>query len=366
MNLSRSTRVIAAIWIWTIGSTVFRLMHPSAHELAPQFPSDPTSTVVLVLLPLVFFGSTAFVARQSPFYVPSLARWVNSRFGAHAYESFLVRLRPLLLFAIPAILESAIGLQRSAKAGTPFGSEVFFLSCGVSFAFAHVVLYLRKAVGVYPTWTMEGADPIASGNGGQVTATNEEIASPQSQDDGPTRRHFIQLVMATVVFVSAIAARLLLFWPLFVQYFGYLLWIHIAVIGLGIYGTVVRSRRGKEPRVAVPFGRVLPLWLAALAIPVAIAVASFIGSMSSVTFSGRTTDGKPISSVSWGQEGDRYYKFQNDSVKVEISRDEYWRSQRDIWSAFASAWIVFSYLILITWRYNWLRAKSPLVRSRPA
>jgi hypothetical protein len=33
--------------------------------------------------------------------------------------------------------------------------NAFFLSGGVAFALAHAVLYFRKAVGVYPTWTTQ-------------------------------------------------------------------------------------------------------------------------------------------------------------------------------------------------------------------
>jgi hypothetical protein len=289
---------------------------------------------------------------------------VNGRFGAYAYESFLVRLRPLLLFAFPAIMEAIVELQRSVQAGTSFGSEVFFLSGGLGFAFAHVVLYLRKAAGVYPTWTMEGAETPAIEDRRQDTVSDDVSTDLQSQDDGQTSRHFIQLVMASVVFICAIAARLALLWPPFVQYFGYLTWIHVAVIGLGGYGMLVRNRRSKESRHAVPVRKVLPLWLAVLAIPVAITAMSTFGTMSNVTE--RSTDGKPMSRISWSQEGDRYFEFQNDSIKVEISRDAYWRFERDSFVAFASGWILFSYLTLVVWRYNWLRAKSPRIRSTPA
>src|SRR5262245_31124654 len=130
MNLSRSTLVIVAIWMWTVGATVFRIVHPPAQEVPFPFASDPTSTVVLGGLPLLSFGASALRARHSPFFVPSLARWVNDRYGAFACESFLVRLRPLLLFGIPAIMEAAVGLQRSVRAGTPYGSQVFVLSAG--------------------------------------------------------------------------------------------------------------------------------------------------------------------------------------------------------------------------------------------
>lgn len=96
--------------------------------------------------------------RHSPFYHPKLAEFINARLGGNAFESFLVRLRPLLVFAFGATLQSFFGLWRSYKTGAPSGDYVmsaFFLSGGLAFALTHAVLYFRKAVGVYPTWTLQ-------------------------------------------------------------------------------------------------------------------------------------------------------------------------------------------------------------------
>jgi hypothetical protein len=65
----------------------------------------------------------------------------------------------MLVFALAPMVQSSIGLWHSYRAGASSGAYVvhaFFLSGGLAFALAHAVLYLRKAVGVYPTWTIEG------------------------------------------------------------------------------------------------------------------------------------------------------------------------------------------------------------------
>lgn len=109
----------------------------------------------IVSLPVLVFGVSSFWMRHSPFYLPKLAE--VTRLGTNAFESFLVRLRPMLVFALAATLKSLAGLwhRHSYTAGAASGAYVmnaFFLSGGLAFAVAHIVLYFRKAVGVYPTW----------------------------------------------------------------------------------------------------------------------------------------------------------------------------------------------------------------------
>jgi hypothetical protein len=124
----------------------------------------PVAIATIILLPLLVFGAGSIWMRHSPFYHPKLAEIINSRLGANVFESFLVRLRPLLLFAVAAILQSLVGLWHSYRTGSPSGTLVFhafFLSGGLAFALAHTVLYFRRAVGVYPTWTLGQPEPAA-------------------------------------------------------------------------------------------------------------------------------------------------------------------------------------------------------------
>ena len=94
-----------------------------------------------------------FWARHSPFYHPILARYVDGRFGEGALASFLVRLRPLLLFAVAGVVQGGLGLFQATHANSPSGAyaiSFFNTSCGIGFALAHQLFYLRRAVGVYP------------------------------------------------------------------------------------------------------------------------------------------------------------------------------------------------------------------------
>lgn len=133
-----------------------------------QYPQEMSSLmlVTLLLMPVLFFGATSFWAPHSMFYHPKLARFINSRYGANALECFLVRLKPLLMFGVVGVLEGLTGFWHSRSTGATQGAYAihgFFFSGGVGFALAHVVLYFRKAVGVFRTWTIK--QPVSPARG---------------------------------------------------------------------------------------------------------------------------------------------------------------------------------------------------------
>ena len=145
-----STVVIMAIWALAIGSAISGASSPM--QGFPREMTNATATTIL-LMPVLFFGVMSFWMPHSPFYHPKLARFVDSRFGDNVFASFLVRLKPLLLFAVAAALQGAIGLWHSVRAGESSGAYAihgFFISGGVGFAIAHLVLYYRRAPGVHP------------------------------------------------------------------------------------------------------------------------------------------------------------------------------------------------------------------------
>jgi hypothetical protein len=115
---------------------------------------------IISVLPVLFFVAMALCGpRQSPFFHSKLAQWINARYGPHTFESFLVRLKPLLMFGTAGALQGVIGLWhgRHVKPADDIASG-FLLSAGVGFAVAHVILYLRRAVAVFPTWAI--AQPV--------------------------------------------------------------------------------------------------------------------------------------------------------------------------------------------------------------
>jgi hypothetical protein len=148
---SISTLIIVVIWtvvVWTgidSGMTIARV------------PGPAVMPVFLLAMPLVFFGLASLWAPRSPFYHPKLALFFNTRFGPNAFELFLVRLKPILLFAAAALIQGAIGMWQLNSAGASAGMYStcgFFLSAGLGFLLMHFVLYFRKIPGVYPTWTL--------------------------------------------------------------------------------------------------------------------------------------------------------------------------------------------------------------------
>src|SRR6266404_3123220 len=154
---SISSFVIAALWAASIWS---------AAQWAPdsrlnQHASTPSPMLAIIsVLPVLFFGAMALCGpRQSPFFQSKLAQWINARYGPHTFESFLVRLKPLLMFGTAGALQGVIGLWhgRHVKPADDIASG-FLLSAGVGFAVAHVILYLRRAVAVFPTWAI--AQPV--------------------------------------------------------------------------------------------------------------------------------------------------------------------------------------------------------------
>jgi len=160
--MSSATKlVIAALWALSIVGAIFG---------TPQMPPIPftlkmsfTTTATILLLPIVFFGTFSFFGpAQSPLYHPKLARFINTRYGEHACESFLVRLKPVLLFGVGGVLQGAVGLWQIYSSGGPPGAYVFdwfFISGGLAFMLAHLILYKRKAVGVFPTWALDLPTP---------------------------------------------------------------------------------------------------------------------------------------------------------------------------------------------------------------
>jgi hypothetical protein len=157
---SRSTILIVAIWALTLWLASYTAPRPTAEVV---FPANPSFAAVTLLLPW-FFVVIALTRRASPLQFHRLSQMINGRFGPNTFESFLVRLRPMLLFATAAFLVGSVGLWRTYQSrGTlsVYEPDLFFLSVGLAMAVAHFVFYFRKAVGYYPTWTLEGHGPVS-------------------------------------------------------------------------------------------------------------------------------------------------------------------------------------------------------------
>ena len=172
----RSTLLIGALWALSICSAVQGAYLMPLPDHSPQMSSAMMAT--LLALPVLFFGAMSFWMSHSPFYHPALARFVDTRLGAHALEGFLVRLKPLLMFATTAVLQGLAGLWHGYTTGAAPGAYFvpgFMLSGGVGFALVHVVLRLRRVVGVYSTGTIREAGSLPAGAGPRRTSLRDAL-----------------------------------------------------------------------------------------------------------------------------------------------------------------------------------------------
>jgi hypothetical protein len=144
-----STAVIATLWAFALFSNLWATF-PSGHagHCLPQTGSPPP---FLLLVPILVFGGWALIAPpQSPFYNPRLANLVDAKAGPGAFEAFLVRLKPMLLFGISAAIGGGLGAWNCLQLDQlTIGTEaLFYLSAGFAFVLAHSILRYRKARGV--------------------------------------------------------------------------------------------------------------------------------------------------------------------------------------------------------------------------
>ena len=172
------------------------------------------------------------------------------------------------------------------------------------------------------------------------------------------QKYALHVATCAAVFVVAVAVRVLLHWPSFLEYFPYFLWVHVAIIALAFYGFWA-LRRSPKPRSGETPSRPsrLPPMLIALAVPVMLASAP----IASLPFKslGTTPDGAAVYRKSWTVENGRHYVVLNRTTKVEITPAEHLESERELMIVFASAWVLFSYVVLLLWHYVWRREHAP-------
>jgi hypothetical protein len=148
LPLNRSTLAVWVIWIATAAYSIL----VSIESPPPTLPDNITGIMKVLILagPALFFSVMSLGPKQSPFYVAGLARRIDARLGAGVFASFLVRLRPLLLVAMIAAVQSAIFFWHATNDRTSLLIAGFMLSGSLGFAASHFILHVRKAVGVHP------------------------------------------------------------------------------------------------------------------------------------------------------------------------------------------------------------------------
>lgn len=126
---------------------IWGVVHPPAAD--DVFVALSRAPVWPLLLPIPVFVVVASRVQRAPFFHPELAKYIDARAGSGAFESFLVRLRPMLMFGISVMFSAALQIWKSSRHDEPLanGASVFLLSSGIGFILAHCILRARKVAG---------------------------------------------------------------------------------------------------------------------------------------------------------------------------------------------------------------------------
>jgi hypothetical protein len=146
----RSTLAILALWAYATTGSVVELLLPVEGSPCPD-NSPAFSPPFVFVAPFAVFGWLALRAPHSPFFIPALVGITDKWFGPSAYLSFLVRLKPLLMFGVSGVVGGVVTMLQCVRIGAPWDRSTlswFFLSAGVAFMFAHLVLRYRRVPGV--------------------------------------------------------------------------------------------------------------------------------------------------------------------------------------------------------------------------
>lgn len=155
--------------------------------------------------------------------------------------------------------------------------------------------------------------------------------------------------LSTALLFASVAANIVLALPSATWLFPLFFIVHIALLTLGIWA-IFRIRKLKTNwsgvvRTLLPVSK----WLLATA-AVAAATAVFTGR--TINFDlGTLPDGTPVHSKNWRAENGKYWLSLNKGPATEISSAEYKKLQRETYAVFATAWVLFAYLILVQWHY---------------
>ncbi|MBV8210603.1 MAG: hypothetical protein JO133_11135 [Burkholderiaceae bacterium] len=147
----KSGALISGLWLLALSSSVAVPFIQSASGRCTDLTSMPEPPVFFLLFPIVFFGGFALFAKRSPFFAPWLAQIVDGNYGPNTYESFLLRLKPMLLFGIASVVGAvsmAFACEQTLAQFPRAWTLAFSLAAGVAFVVAHVIMWVRKVPGV--------------------------------------------------------------------------------------------------------------------------------------------------------------------------------------------------------------------------
>ncbi|AGU47402.1 putative transmembrane protein [Variovorax paradoxus B4] len=148
----QSTAAIASIWCLTIVSNMLGFV-AAPDDMVCAMPMSSQMATLVVAMPLVFFVGMALFTKRSPFLSPWIAGLVDEKFGVGSCERFVVRLKPLLLFAAAGLLGAAATAASCWRSGAgdmdwTAPLPLFLASGSIAFAIAHFVMRFRRVPGI--------------------------------------------------------------------------------------------------------------------------------------------------------------------------------------------------------------------------
>jgi hypothetical protein len=146
--MKSSSTLVFIIWVCAFGLESWLASEAIRASQCPGLPLPIPP--IFYLAPIVLFGLASFFVRRSPFYNPSLARFVDAKYGPATLETFLVRLKPLLLFGLVSLLGGVVQTWVCYDSGNTLSQGMGSLSISAGFALllAHAILRYRGVKGV--------------------------------------------------------------------------------------------------------------------------------------------------------------------------------------------------------------------------
>ena len=146
--MKSSSTLVFSIWICVFGLESWLASEAIHTSQCPRLPLP--APLIFYLAPIVFFGAVSLFSRRSPFYKISLAHFVDAKYGPSTFETFLVRLKPLLLCGLVSLLGGVVQIWVCYDAGDTLsqGMGPLSVSVGIAFLLAHAILRYRGAKGV--------------------------------------------------------------------------------------------------------------------------------------------------------------------------------------------------------------------------
>jgi hypothetical protein len=155
--------------------------------------------------------------------------------------------------------------------------------------------------------------------------------------------------VSIAVFLASAAACSIAPFEAATEFFPLLFWIHIAIIALGIWGTLrIRKLKSSWPEVA---RALFPLPSKLVILGVAAAALAVHSGRNLHFDMGTMPDGTAVHSKNWSESGGKYWLSLNKQQPIEITKVRYQELQRESYVFFALFWVHFSYIIVLQWHY---------------